>query len=188
MNSNQAPLFELTIVLADIPYAEEAMALRIFKNSFEGAGLLVRDSGQRTLLQSDEPPLRFVIELVQSNGAKMVEAYVAMQLANMTLKSVFQPTVDRMTSGSGNAFAKLWNALRDRYPKRGLQIELIVPGANGRTTYSLPGPAEADRAVAAIPADLDQVNPNVNSDRLWENDRWHSREDDLSSDQGRTGD
>jgi hypothetical protein len=189
MSSAAIPTFELSIILTDVEASQEAGALLAFTDAFADTDLVVRDSGLRTLLQSAEPPLRFAIELVTHYTGAALAIWVANQLGSMTMKALFQPTIDRLVSGGKGRFAQLWGALRKRFPNRRIQVELSIPRTDGEVIYSLPGPDEADEAVAAIPKDLERVETaGGNDSRYWENGRWHGWQDALDEDEGRLGD
>ena len=166
-----AAALRVGIALADIAYDDEAEAFAIFQAVFAPLDIDVIDTGERTIFQSAESPLRFVIEILRNPEVHIV--------GGMFAKSILQPLINRITSVGKNGLSALWQGLQRQFEGRKIQVEILVPIEGGQLYYALPGPEAADRAIAAIPSDLAVSDPAY-PDRFWEGDKWISPGEEMA--------
>jgi hypothetical protein len=146
---------------------DERDAIEIFAQALEFAGTPVATSRQRTLLESTEPPLWFVIQLLTSPLAVNIEAGL--------ITAMLLDGRKRMAK----AVPKVYRSILARFPKRGVDITLRLPRGDAPTpNYPLsPNESELEKQIDGIVDDLRSGKKLHHGRRLWHDDAWMSAEE-----------
>jgi hypothetical protein len=114
------------ILPRDLRVDDEQDAIRVFEEEFAFIGVPVADSGLRTILDSQEPPLEFVIQLLTSPFAQGVEGSLLATALTGASKQIVR------------AIGSAYHSIARRFPSRSVHISLRVgSGDESAPSYSL---------------------------------------------------
>lgn len=145
---------------------DERDAIGIFEEEFAFVGVPVADSGLRTILDSQEPPLNFAIQLLTSSFAQGVEA------------SLLATALFGGSKQMARAVVGAYHSIARRFPNRRVHISLrLGPGDESVPSYSLSADQqEAEKQIEGIARDLTGTKV-PRGRREWYDDVWMSPED-----------
>jgi len=174
MSDEAIPTIELAVP-AEFSNDAAAEAIEIVQRALRDYGVRVVDTGGRTSLSSQSPPLDFIIALVHNPVMLASGAYVALKLVDVTIDVLARPTIERLVGNDKKGLSTIIRALYDRYgPKRRVQVLAEVDIGDWHTRYFLPDIDEVDHSVFLIPDDLARIRHERHPQRLWYAGRWNS--------------
>jgi hypothetical protein len=164
--------FDINLVLPGVLGHEgDQIAIAVILEQLEPLGLSVGDSGLRTELSSAEPPLRFILELVQNPLVTGAAGGVAAKVYDAVLGEAVKAILNKLMASGKNGIASLYSALSERFPGRAIQIAIETPD---QVNYPI-GLDDAEVSVPKIAYDYAKERKGPRgSDRIYYNGEWMS--------------